>query len=685
MTVKCLILAAGDGDRMSGICASKPLLSVAGLPLIERSIATAKQAGISEFYVVTGNQAERLEGFLAELSHRRSVRITTIRNPQWRHGNGSSLVKGKEYLDEPFALLMGDHIFDETILRQLLVQPLSDGEVILTTDFQLDGNQFVEMDDVTKVLVDDHHLIGIGKEIESYNAYDTGIFLCSPAIFTAVEESIADGDSSVTGAVRRLASQGKARVFDVQKHFWVDVDTPHDAKKAEAALYRTLSKPGDGFIARTINRRISTGLFTPLLLKLYGNITANQVSLSSFAVSIAASLSFFLALPLLGGLLVQTASILDGSDGEIARLRKIQSPFGSFFDSVLDRYSDGFILFGMFYYALTATATGDLFGRYTTTAIVGTSMLALVGTLMVSYTSAKSVTDFGYTYSGQWIAAGRGRDIRLLILSIGGIAAFIHPVTVFITILFIAILTSAIVLRRIWISWRYWIRPNPLMGKRLTAVIFDFDGTIADTMPFLSGLAINLITENYAIPSDQARSRYLETTGMDFGSQVEVMFPQHPRNPEVVATMEAGKQQAIMGHPLFDEVIPTLNFFKERDVKRFICSSTQEAMVRQYAAKSGISNLLDDCFGYRPGFTKDRQIEFVLRENGLDASEVIFVGDSPMDCEFVRGKGIQFIAICRLFEEQDLQERGMFTVRDLTALTHEWQQAQDVIQLDVRA
>ncbi len=62
--VKCLILAAGDGGRMAQICDSKPLVPVAGLPLIERSIATAQQAGITEFYVVTGYKAERVEAFL---------------------------------------------------------------------------------------------------------------------------------------------------------------------------------------------------------------------------------------------------------------------------------------------------------------------------------------------------------------------------------------------------------------------------------------------------------------------------------------------------------------------------------------------------------------------------------------------------------------------------------------------
>ena len=678
--MKCLILAAGDGARIAQICDCKPLVPVAGLPLIERSIATAQQAGITEFYVVTGYEAERIEAFLSDLSRRRRVRITPIRNPHWNLGNGGSLLKGRERLREPFVLLMGDHVFDEIILRQLVREPLQEGEVILAADFGVDENQLVDLNDVTKVLVDDHRVIGIGKDIGAHNAYDTGIFLCSPAIFAAVEESIAAGDASVTGAIRRLASRGKAKVVDVQKRYWVDVDTPRDLKKAETLLYEGLTKPNDGFISRSINRRISTGIFTPLLLKLSRRVTANQVSILSFAVSLFASLCFFLALPLIGGLLIQLGSVLDGSDGEVARLRKIQSPFGNFFDAVLDRYSDGFILFGMFYYSLTATEIASLFGRYSTSLVVGASMLALLGTVMVSYTSAKSVADFGYRYEGRWSAAGRGRDLRLFVLAIGGVATLVHPVSVFVAILTVALLTSVIVLRRIWISWNYSRRPNPLMSITPKAVIFDFDGTITDTMPFLSGLAVNLMTENYTISNDEASRRYLETTGTDFGSQIEEIFPHHPRNRDVIATMEASKTQGILGHPLFDEVVPTLMFLKDRNIKRFICSSTQEAIVRQYVSKAGIDDLLDGCFGYRPGFTKGQQIEFLLHHYRLDPNEVIFVGDSLMDCEFVRDKNVRFIAICRLFEEQNFRERGLFSVQDLTALTRLWPQSQAVIR-----
>ncbi len=678
--MKCLILAAGDGGRLGEICDSKPLAAVAGLPLIERSIATAQQAGITEFYVVTGYAAERVEAFLADLSRRRSVRITPIRNPQWSQGNGTSLLKGREQIREPFVLLMADHVFDEAILKQLVREPLLEGEVILAADCDVETNRLVDLNDVTRVLIDDHRLMGIGKGIEVYNAFDTGIFLCSPAVFTAVEESIRAGDPSVSGAIRRLAVSGKAKVVDIQQSYWVDVDTPGDLKKAERVLYDRLAKPNDGFVSRTVNRKISTRILTPLLLKLSKRITANQVSVLSFAVSLFASLSFFLALPLIGGLLIQFASVLDGSDGEVARLKKMQSAFGNFFDAVLDRYSDAFILFGMFYYSLTATQISGLLGPYSTSLVVGASMFALFGTLMVSYTSAKSVVDFGYRYVGRWTAAGRGRDLRLLVLAIGGVAALIHPISVFVAILTVGILTTVTVLRRIWVSWNYSLNPSPLMGTGLKAVIFDFDGTIADTMPFLSGLAVNLMTENYAISHDDAHTMYRETTGMDFGSQVEQIFPQHPKNREVVATMEESKERGIFEHPLFGEVVPTLMFFKDRNIKRFVCSSTQEAVLQRYIARTGIDHLFDSCLGYRPGFTKGQQIDFVLQHNDLDPSEVIFVGDSLMDWEFVKDRNVRFIGIQRLFEERHFRERGLFSVQDLSALTRLWQQSDGVIQ-----
>ena len=454
-------------------------------------------------------------------------------------------------------------------------------------------------------------------------------------------------------------------------------DTQTDFRKVNPARKQGIGKPRDGFVSRTINRKLSTRLFTPLLMRLSPRVTPNQVSVLSFTVAVAASLSFFLRRPVLGGTLVQLASVLDGSDGEIARLKKMQSKFGDFLDAVLDRYGDSFLLFGMSYYALTSRQNSRLFGRYWTPLAVGTSMLAISGNLMVSYTSAKSVTNFGYRYGGAWVAAGRGRDLRLLILFLGGVLAPIHPVSVFSALLAVAVQTNAIVLRRLAISRLLATTENPLIDSSVKAIIYDFDGTIADTMPFLTDLAVGLIAKSYGLSHEVALERYRSTVGRDFRSQLEVIFPNHPENAEVSEVFEDAKRQDMFDQPIFPEVIPTLTFFGDRDVKQFLCSSTRRGLVEQYARAYGIDGHFCECLGFEEDLPKGAQIASVIERHRLDPNEVVFVTDSPHDVDYVKGTGLRFVGIQRLFSEQEFQARGLGSVKDLSTLTQLWRTSEE--------
>ena len=234
--MQCLILAAGRGSRITENGDPKPLLPLAGLPLIERTIAGAHRSGLTEFYVVTGYKGGRIEAFLSDLSQRRRLPITTITNEEWERGNGTSVLSGRDLFDENFVLLMADHVFDESILSRLLHETLRDDEIILAADFNVNENRLIDVNDVTKVLVEDQRIVDIGKDIDKHNAYDTGMFLCSPAIFSALEECLGDGDGSLTGGVRLLAKKKKAKVFDIEDRFWMDIDTPNDHRKAETLL-----------------------------------------------------------------------------------------------------------------------------------------------------------------------------------------------------------------------------------------------------------------------------------------------------------------------------------------------------------------------------------------------------------------------------------------------------------------
>ena len=221
---QCLIIAAGQGRRLRSIAASKPLASLVGTPMIERVIDTAREGGVDRFLVVTGYEGDRLEHFLSDLAARKSVPIDCVRNPAWRAMNGISVLAAEERLQDRFVLTMCDHLFDPTILRDLLAQPLADGELILAVDHRL-GNPLVDRDDVTKVKVDaDGRIQAIGKQIKDFNCYDTGVFLASKSLLQAIAEDAESGGGSLSGGVQRLAARGLARTYDIGARFWIDVD-----------------------------------------------------------------------------------------------------------------------------------------------------------------------------------------------------------------------------------------------------------------------------------------------------------------------------------------------------------------------------------------------------------------------------------------------------------------------------
>ncbi|RLB26364.1 MAG: hypothetical protein DRG66_06925 [Deltaproteobacteria bacterium] len=449
--MKCLIIAAGQGRRLSAKGDSKPLIPLLGLPLIERVILTANKAGLTDFYVVTGYNGEKVRRFLDRFSLRRNIKITYITNEEWEKENGISVLKAKNMIKENFILLMSDHVFDESILVKLKDKKIADDEVILVVDYNIKSNELIDVDDATKVIVKNNKIVDIGKNIKKYNAWDTGIFLCSPAIFSAIEESSDNDDASLTGGVRVLAQKGKAKILDIKDGFWIDVDDEAAFKKAEGKLLGTLEKPSDGPISRYLNRPVSTRI-SKYLVKT--SITPNHISFFSFVLCCIGAFFFFLGgyqYLLLGAILAQVSSIVDGCDGEIARLKFQETEFGAWFDAVLDRYADAFLLFGLTYYVYSPS--GNLLYLF-----VG--FFAIIGTFMNSYTADKYDGLMKKKIGSKGHYFRIGRDVRIFIIFIFAILSidilFLGEMVnlPFLAILLIAILMNAENIRRIMVLYK---------------------------------------------------------------------------------------------------------------------------------------------------------------------------------------------------------------------------------------
>jgi 1L-myo-inositol 1-phosphate cytidylyltransferase len=204
-----------------------------GRALIEWIVGTARDAGLRQFRIVTGYLGEELREFVRSSPRLAGVDVRFVHNPDWERANGISVACAADLLPGPFVLLMSDHLFAGEILAGLLAEPLGDDEVILAVDRRLRDHPTVDLDDVTRVLVEDGRIVAIGKGLAKFNAFDTGIFFCTPALFDALAESSQNGDDSLSGGIRVLARRGKARVFDIGGSLWVDVDDEAAFARAE--------------------------------------------------------------------------------------------------------------------------------------------------------------------------------------------------------------------------------------------------------------------------------------------------------------------------------------------------------------------------------------------------------------------------------------------------------------------
>jgi choline kinase len=229
-----LVLAAGNGDRFRNRTRQSKLLQpLLGQPLILRTLETARDAGVRSVEIVLGYQADALRAVIARGAPLGvSIRFST--NPNWHLENGVSVLAARHVRGRRFALLMGDHLFEARVLNRLLTTKTADDESLLAVDRRPAAAAVAA--EATKVRIEGTRITAIGKDLDAYDALDTGLFVCAPLLFDALEASCAAGDTTLSGGIRRLAERGLMRGVDIGDAAWHDIDTMADLAAAESVL-----------------------------------------------------------------------------------------------------------------------------------------------------------------------------------------------------------------------------------------------------------------------------------------------------------------------------------------------------------------------------------------------------------------------------------------------------------------
>jgi 1L-myo-inositol 1-phosphate cytidylyltransferase / CDP-L-myo-inositol myo-inositolphosphotransferase len=333
-----VVLAAGRAERLSKITRGRPkaLVLLGGLPLVERAVRTLLAAGVERVVVVAGHQGESVPEAMANIP---AEQVRVIRSQSWEAGNGASLAAAEGALlgDERFILLCGDTVFSPGALGSLV---RSSGPAVLIDTSPTPA----AWDEGSKVKIEEGRAAEFGKGLPD-PAIDCGAFVLNPEVFEAQRRAAAGGDHSLAGAITELTRSHPLRVVSLPPDaWWQDIDTPEDLRTARTMLRRSLANPTDGPVSKNLNRPLSTRLTMALAPF---RISPTLLTFAAFLVGIYAAWSLSAGRAVVGGLMAQLNSVLDGIDGETARLHYRTSRWGARLDATADRMIDAAVVAGV--------------------------------------------------------------------------------------------------------------------------------------------------------------------------------------------------------------------------------------------------------------------------------------------------------------------------------------------------
>ena len=239
-----VILAAGMAKRLRPLTAQKPkcLLPVGGITLLERTVRAMRQAGISQFVVVTGYCADQIRTFLDNYAEREgNITFRYLHNADYEHNNNiyslwmaGELVRGKDFL-----LMDSDILCDPAVV----VRIAGEQENALAVNCHEMGEE--EM----KVVVDnDGNIIAINKTCRPQDAIGESVGIekitadYSNALYRELDQMILNEnliDIFYERAFERLIPQGHTfHIVDTTHYFSFEIDTPEDYKLAQEKFFK---------------------------------------------------------------------------------------------------------------------------------------------------------------------------------------------------------------------------------------------------------------------------------------------------------------------------------------------------------------------------------------------------------------------------------------------------------------
>ncbi len=275
------------------------------LPQIKRLVITAQRAGIKNFTIITENDASPLKELLAG-----DKRIDS--NITW-HTLGSEI-----NLDpEPSLIIQSNLITTPWALLNFIDSVIDQDEILVLVDMADDAWVRASKNNIS--------------DLFSNGGRAVGAFIASGKL---LEKSIMDS-MSIRSFVQELIGRDKVKYKAFNDTYWMRLNSESDsAKKAEDLIFAHVGKTATGWISRNVNSKISLPT-SRLLVKT--PLTPNMISVLINVIGMLCGIFYAIGHPVVGALCMQAATILDRCDGEVARVKLMETKKGQWVDTISDQ------------------------------------------------------------------------------------------------------------------------------------------------------------------------------------------------------------------------------------------------------------------------------------------------------------------------------------------------------------
>jgi UDP-N-acetylglucosamine diphosphorylase/glucosamine-1-phosphate N-acetyltransferase len=243
--LKAVILAAGEGQRMRPLTATRPkvMLPVAGIPILEHLLSEVKAAGITEFVFVVGYCDKQVRSYFGD-GEKWGVKIDYAEQRK-QLGTSDAIRMVSGVVDGNFLVINGDVVVNRADIKKLMKNTRNTMSVIEVKD--PGGLGIVEL------LKD--RVVGIYEKTRHPPSLmaNAGLYLFTPEIFEAISktEKSPRGEYEITDSLRILMV-GEGGLGFIKLKSWLDLSYPWDLLRANETMMESLKSQNLGKVEENV-------------------------------------------------------------------------------------------------------------------------------------------------------------------------------------------------------------------------------------------------------------------------------------------------------------------------------------------------------------------------------------------------------------------------------------------------